>query len=152
MKLIPLLLQGKLSETLKYDFGRVQNITQGTWELSIKSIAFNLHKARAEDKKSPQFIQKTFDQFINVYVNYCEGPIVEDTATALKPYCLSQIHLKLAIKQRRLYPYKTRDFFEVNNAKNSFELFFTDSEGEKLPEEVVKYISVHAHILFRRQK
>ena len=146
MKLIPVLLHGNLTEILKYDLGRVENITQGSWELSIKSLAFTLHKA----KETPPKVQKPIDEFINVYTNYCQGTIVENAETLLKPYCLSQLHLKLSIKQKRLYPYKSRDYFEISNATRTFEIFFLDQYGEPLKPEVAKHISVSANILFRR--
>ncbi len=70
--------------------------------------------------------------------------------TVIKPYCLSQFHLKLNVGQKRLIAYKSRDFFLVNNPTKTFKLTITDEHGQDLAEDIAEYLHVSVHILFKR--
>ncbi len=150
MKVCPILIHGTLSQPLRYDFGRIEKITQGTWEICICTLAFHLVKKPRDRTKKEQSLQKPIDKILEVYCNYVGGVQIQNTDTVVKPYCISQFHLKLNVGQKKLLAYKSRDNFVINNPTKVFELTITDSNGESLAEDIGKYISVSAHILFKR--
>ncbi len=150
MKTCPLLIRGILSESLKYDFGRIEKITQGTWQLCITTIAFHLMKKPKDPTKKQQTIQKPIDEFCHIYCNYVGGVQTQSTETIVKPYCISQFHLKLNVGQKKLIAYRSRDHFDVNNPTKTFEITITDQHGQAFPEDIAKYLSVSLHVLFKR--
>ncbi len=151
MKICPILLRGTLNSPLQYNIGRVEKTNQGIWEFCISTIACELIKRPPEPGKPP-IVQKPFDDFCYVYSNFFEGVQVLDAgSTCLKPYLISQFHLKLNVGQKKLIAYKSRDFFEINNPTSNFEITITDSQGENFSDEVGKYVSVSVHLIFKRK-
>ena len=147
------MLSGTLNSTLKYDIGRVEKTNQGIWEFCLSTIAFEMIKKPPEPPEPGKIavIQKPFDEFCYVSSNFFEGVQVMGAETCLKPFCISQFHLRLNIGQKRLIAYKSRDYYEINNPTTIFELNIFNALGEKFPDDVGKYISVSAHLLFKRK-
>ncbi len=150
MKTCSIIVRGMLNESLQYDFGRIEKINQGTWQLCLATLAVHLVKKPKDPTKKPPTVQKSIDEFCHVYCNYVGGPQTQSTNTVIKPYCLSQLYIKLNVGQKKLLTFKARDHFYVNNPTAKFELMITDQHGEPIQEDIAKYLAVSVHILFKR--
>ncbi len=64
MKVCPVLVQGTLSSSLKYDFGHIEKITQGSWQMSLATIAFHLMKRPKDPKKSNKKFKNLLMSFV----------------------------------------------------------------------------------------
>ncbi len=123
MKLKTILLQGELNEPIKLKIGLIEAINKGLWEICLSSVSF--------------IFKKRCDFLLTISSNYVQGPLIqEDGTTSIQPVTLSVIQCRGISGQKKLIAYKCRDYFEINNAQQTLEIYFKNAEtGESLVDQ-----------------
>jgi hypothetical protein len=136
MKLKTLVLEGPLTSTLKYRLASVEPITQGSWQIAISSVSF--------------VFQKAADLIVDIETNFVQQRRLLNTGVIFSgPAKLHVLHCsgKANTSQTVLLP--TRDWFDVTNADNFFEINIAHAmAGHALPATV----HVTVLVLLRRVK
>ncbi len=145
MKLIPVLLRGKLGN-LSYNFGSVYPVTQGEWEMCIKTVAFSYKK---EDS---QTVPPNVNRFLCFKSNYVDSLTYINSQTETSESVLGLIRLKIKPGEKVLNDFADRDFFCVSAPSQKFEFRVLNSDGSEIDETIKQYMHVQALILFRRRR
>ncbi len=148
MKIIPVLVQGSLTEPITYNFGSLYPINKGEWELCLKTLAVTYRNSAAKDPKPPNL-----DKFICLRCNYVESLSLNasQTQSISSESVLSILHFKLQPGQKKLYDFSERDYFFVSSPSQKFQFHLLNSDGSSLPDNVKKHLNVQALFLFRRR-
>ncbi len=132
-------------DSLNYNFGTLYPITQGEWEISLKSLAISYKKKSSTDPDPPNI-----NTFLRLTCNYVESLSLSDTVSVSTESVLSIIHLKLKLGQNAFFNFSERDFFYVSSPKQKFQFKILKVDGTTLPDSLKKNLQFHVLVLFRR--
>ncbi len=122
MKLISVLLKGPISSDLNYALGEIENIHEGSWQITISSVGFTYTAVRPEPPRH-----------LAISSNFVMGKFVD----ANKQSSAGQAILNICIfggksqGTKVVIGMKQQTFFAVNNAQQNLSLRFTDVETSK---------------------
>ncbi len=149
MKLISLLLEGSLKDPVTYNFGSLYPVTQGEWELCLKTVAIFYEKAQPPSVDPPNI-----NRFIRVSCNYVQSLYFVDeshTQSMVGESVLSLNRLKLKAGQKEIFHFNENNFFVVSEPTQTFEISSANSDGSSLPKEMADFLKVSVLIFFRRK-
>ncbi len=148
MKLIPVLLRGNLKDCIKCNFGMLYPITNGEWELCVKTIAVSYKKKSQSDPNPPNL-----DKFIRLTCNYVESLSFDDSQTQplVKESVLAILRLEVKANEKYFYEFPNRDFFLISSPSQKFQINISDTEGSTFNDTVQQCLNVEILILFRRR-
>ncbi len=148
MKLIPILLRGNLEEKLNFNFGALYPVTNGEWEMCIKTFTVSYTKSSPSDPNLPNV-----DKFVRLSSNYVESLSFDESQTKSVTIesVLAIIRLKLKDGQKQLLEFPQRDFFFISAPSQKLYFNISNSDGSPLNDSLKKHLNIQILVLFRRR-
>ncbi len=119
MKLVSVLIKGPINSDLNYALSEIENINEGSWQLSISTVGFTYTSPRPQPPRH-----------LAISSNYVMGKFVDEN----KQTSAGQAVLNICIfggkaqGTKVVIGMKQQTFFTINNAQQNFSLRFTDVE------------------------
>ncbi len=149
MKLIPLFFEGSLATPLTYNFGSLYPITQGEWELTVKTIGLHYKKSTRPGVPDPPNINR----FVRISCNYVQCLSYDRTKSQIltEESVLALNRLKLKAGQKEIFHFSYSDFFLISHPTQKFQINLCNSDGTILSPEISAFLNASVLIYFRRR-